>query len=276
MQSSTEGKSINCRACFSTRRFATLTSKILQGRTEFTPRANPETTSIRSILKTGDYTPSIGAEPLYEGPDVRNPMFDIPEGHVDVLAILNNGRTFPQDDEKSRRLKISNKIVPGKGYQLDHPVGYCDGSYNAICGRSQDSACLLYAHHDARGGLRFHEYSGWIVMNVPKVKEGLIMIKMETWHFADEVPVADGWKTVNNERHLRIHTTQETAVSHSRELKREQIPFCDDFHFDFCHRRKYHFMEFRTIHGSKERHSARCGSIYPAGRCSLHRRRRGK
>jgi hypothetical protein len=206
----------------------------LRGRTEFTPRANPETTGIRSILKTGDYVPSIGAEPLYEGPDVRNPMFDIPEGHVDVLAILNNGRNFPQDDQRSRKLEISDKIVPGKGYQLDHPVGYCDGSYNAICGRSPDSDCLLYGHHDGRGGLRFHEYSGWIVMNVPKVKEGLVMIKMETWHFADEVPVAKGWKTVNNERHLRMHTTEETAISHSRELKREPLPFCDEFHFDFA------------------------------------------
>jgi hypothetical protein len=203
----------------------------LRGRTEFTPRANPETTSIRSILKTGDYVPSLGTEPLYEGPDVRNPIFDIPEGQVDVLAILNNGRSFPKDDQRSRNLKVSNEVIPGKGYQLEHPVGYCDGSYNAICGRSEDSDCLLYAHHDGRGGLRFHEYSGWIVMSVPKVKEGLIMIKMETWHFADEVPVAEGWKTVNNERNLG---TTATAIDKPRGLKREQIPFCDDFHFDFA------------------------------------------
>jgi hypothetical protein len=67
-------------------------------------------------------------------------------------------------------------------------------------------------------------------MSVPKVKEGLIMIKMETWHFADEVPVA-GWETVNNERNLG---TTATAIDKPRWLKREQIPFCDDFHFDFA------------------------------------------
>jgi hypothetical protein len=68
-------------------------------------------------------------------------------------------------------------------------------------------------------------------MSVPNVKEGLIMIKMETWHFADEVLVAEGWKTVNNERNLG---TTATAIDKPRGLKREQIPFCDDFHFDFA------------------------------------------
>lgn len=206
-----------------------------QGRTEFTPRADPEKTSLRTLLKTGEYEPTIGDKILYNGPDVRNPMFDIPEGHVDVLAILNNGRTFPDgsrrelaDEEQVRgeeRRRLDSEIIPGKGYQLKHPAGYCDGTYNAVCGRTAQNPCLLNGHHDARGGLMFHEYSGWIVMNIPKVKEGIIMIKMETWHFADEVPVAEGWKTVNNERNLR---------SEQRNLKRQQIPYCDDFHFDFA------------------------------------------
>jgi len=185
----------------------------------------------------GDYVPSLESEILYNGPDVRNPMFDIPHGHVDVLAILNNGRTFPDGPSSSRQLAVApvterrlanDDIVPGKGYQVNHPVGYCDGSYNAICGRSAENVCLLNGHHDARGGLKFHEYSGWIVMQVPKVRKGIILIKMETWHFADEVPVAEGWTTVNNERHLR------TSVDEHRSLKREQIPFCDDFFFDFA------------------------------------------
>lgn len=204
----------------------------MQARTEFTPRANPESTSLRSILKTGDYVPSVEGELLYSGPDVRNPMFDVPQGQVDVLAILNNGRKFDDgpttrrqlvaEEAPTERSLVSDKIVPGKGYQLDHPVGYCDGTYNAVCKRTADNECLLYGHHDGRGGLRFHEFSGWIVMDVPNVKEGIIMIKMETWHFADEVTIAEGWTTVNNE------------VDQHRRLKRQQIPFCDDFHFDFA------------------------------------------
>jgi hypothetical protein len=191
-------------------------------------------TSIRSILKTDGYAPTVPGEMLYEGPDVRNPMFDIPNGQLDVLAVLNNGRKFPNENGRrhvavgvdgtpSDRQLASDTIVPGKGYVLAHPLGYCDGSYNAICGRSTDSDCLLYGHHDGRGGIRFNEYSGWIVMNVPKVQHGIIMIKMETWHFPEEVEITEGWTTVNNERHVR----------HGRHLKREPLEFCDDFHFDF-------------------------------------------
>jgi hypothetical protein len=83
---------------------------------------------------------------------------------------------------------------------------------------------------DGRGGLKFHEYSGWIVMELPKVRHGIIMIKMETWHFADEVSIAEGWTTVNNERNLR----SEGSLSEHRDLKRQQIPFCDNFRFDFA------------------------------------------
>jgi hypothetical protein len=188
---------------------------------------------------------------LYEGPDVRNPMFDIPNGQVDVLAILNNGRTFP-DDKRSRQLSVkspferraSDVIVPGNGYELvNHPVGYCDGSYNAICSRSAAADCLLYAHHDGRGGLFFHEYSGWIVMEIPKVRHGIIVIKMETWHFADEMTIAKDWTTVNNERNLRNRDNDDVGDGpdygdedewENRNLKRAQIPYCDDFRFDFA------------------------------------------
>jgi hypothetical protein len=234
-----------------------------QGRTEFTPRANPEKTSIRSILKTGDYAPTVRGDVLYEGPDVRNPMFDVPDGQVDVLAILNNGRKFP-DNERARQLfsRAADKIVPGKGYELNgHPVGYCDGSYNAICGRSADNSCLLYAHHDSRGGLFFHEYSGWIVMEVPKVKHGIIVIKLETWHWPDEVSVAKDWRTVNNERNLQTMPAMEpdyddVGEGEDRNLKRRPNPYCDDFHFDFAVDGKittYNVTEFREANNAIQR-----------------------
>ena len=239
-----------------------------QGRTEFTPRANPEESSIRSILKTGDYVPTVQGDVLYEGPDVRYPMFDVPEGQVDVLAILNNGRKFPDDEERSRQLfsfsRTADKVVPGKGYELDgHPVGYCDGSYNAICARSADSSCLLYAHHDSRGGLFFHEYSGWIVMEVPKVKHGIIVIKLETWHFPEEVRIAKDWTTVNNERNLQTMPaiTEEPEYDDvgewgNRDLKRQPNPYCDDFHFDFAVDGKvttYNITEFQQANTAIQR-----------------------
>lgn len=175
---------------------------------------------------------------LYDGPDVRNPMFDIPNDQVDVLAILNNGRKLPEENQSSRLLSNegmtperqgSSDIVPGKGFELrEHPPGYCDGSYNAICGRAPDSECLLYGHHDGRSGLFFHEYSGWIVMELTKVKHGIIMIKVETWHWPDEVEVAEGWNTVNNERNLGASQSLD-----ERYLKRQPPEFCHDFHFEF-------------------------------------------
>lgn len=208
---------------------------------------------------------------LYEGPDVRNPLFDIPDGHVDVLAILNNGRKF-SDDERSRQLSVESPVerrateefVPGKGYELrGHPVGYCDGSYNAVCGRSADNSCLLNAHHDSRGGLTFHEYSGWIVIEVPKVKHGIIVIKLETWHFPEEVSVAKDWTTVNNERDLlsKPATIEEPDYDDvgewkNRNLKRQPNPYCDDFHFDFAVDGKittYNATEFQQANNEIQR-----------------------
>lgn len=49
-------------------------------------------------------------EVLYDGPDVRNPSFDIPEGQVDVLAFLNNGRQFPENP-RSRRLSVERRAA---------------------------------------------------------------------------------------------------------------------------------------------------------------------
>ena len=181
--------------------------------------------------------PTVQGEILYGGSDVRNPMFDIPNDQVDVLAILNNGRKFYEYNQSPRRLHVedtpterrlaSDEILPGKGFELNgHPPGHCDGSYNAICGRAVDSDCLLYGHHDGRSGLMFNEYSGWIVMELPKVKHGIILIKLETWHWPEEVAVTQGWKTVNNERKLRAEL--------QRNLKRQPPEYCDDFHFDFA------------------------------------------
>ena len=231
---------------------------VLQGRTEFTPRADPEKTSIRSILKTGEYVPPVpGLEAfLYDGPDVRNPAFDIPEGDVDVLAILNNGRKFPEDVASRRlstELRIADEIVPGKGYMFSTNAGYCDGSYNTICHRNPTEGCLLYGHHDGRGHLKFNELSGWVVLQVPKVKHGLIAVKIETWHFADEISITKSWTTVNNERHLRHgqavidepeanYMADDTEMNYvegldestdARRLKRKQIPYSNDFHFEF-------------------------------------------
>ena len=44
---------------------------------------------------------------------------------------------------------LQEEVVPGKGWEVwGEPQGYCDGTYNAICGIDTDNECVLYGHHD--------------------------------------------------------------------------------------------------------------------------------
>ena len=102
---------------------------------EYSPRANPEKTSITSIIKPGinGFVPHIKTGLLYTGPDVFNPVTAIPEGEIDVLAIVSNGRTYVDDGER-RRLD-SDEIITGLGIEVGNlaPGGYCDGARSVTC-----------------------------------------------------------------------------------------------------------------------------------------------
>ena len=138
-----------------------------QGATQYTPRANPEKTSITSILKptVDGFVPANERIEAFEGPDPPNPCMQIPEGEVDVYGIVAGRRRMSEDDEfqirsteirhrleahqVSRALQAQNTslesdISPGKGWEVfDEPSGYCDGTYNTICGRDTDYMCVL-------------------------------------------------------------------------------------------------------------------------------------
>lgn len=217
----------------------------LKAATEFTPRANPDENSLRSIIKpTADgHVPEVRETMLYDGPDVPNPSLELPEDAIDVEAIVSNrrrklaGRDSSEifssdygmfgktaDDLRPRRIEAAassdvselagtavrgavrgaaapaprtrnsppdvarrmaeeddGPIVPGRGWEIvDVPPGNCDGTYDAICGRVGTSDCLLDGRMDAEGGLVGDERSGWLVMNVAAVTEGLLMIRLET------------------------------------------------------------------------------------------------
>ena len=178
----------------------------LQARTEFTPRANPDSTSIVSILKpTPDgFVPSLSEQMLYEGADVPNPSLMIPNDETDVHAIVINRRrelfgwiedveekTFEEtnDFDKShgeiyetsylRRRMADDTIVPGRGWELETLPGTCDGTTTGICGRESSSDCLLYGHMNKQGGLIGDESSGWLVMNLSNTTEAIIMLKFD-------------------------------------------------------------------------------------------------
>lgn len=239
----------------------------MHGRTEFTPRANPESTSIQSLIvkpdgENGHNVPHVSHGMLYTGPDVYNPYTAIPEGDIDVLSIVSLGRdiTTTATNNNNRRQRRLDIITPGLGWAMggDAPPGYCDGTYNAECGRRGN--CLLTGHHDHRGGLVFESYSGWLVMTLPAVKEGIIMTKIESWHAASESAVTKGWKSINNKgeererRQLRggqsnnnNNNNSTVVVPYSisyhdvmleeeerRSLKAAPPAFCDNFQYEFA------------------------------------------
>jgi len=263
-------------------------STALKARTEFTPRADPEKTSITSIIKpTSDgYIPQNEEELLYEGPDVPNPALEPPKGEIDVHAIVINrrrlensrlakdisnadmihfhegymnaienttlghpqnpmlrGREVPPNESPSFEgtvvsRKLEESVVPGKGWEVQGvPPGYCDGTYSAICGRQKSSDCLLYGHMDARGGILGNGLSGWLVMDIKDVKEGIIIIKLETWHKPEESTKTVGWSEVNNgERYLEDYAVAKGAEeysynNHAEQRRRLELP--DTFFFDF-------------------------------------------
>jgi hypothetical protein len=49
-----------------------------------------------------------------------------------------------------------------------------------------------------RGAIIGNEFSGWLVMTLKDLKEGIIVIKIHTWHYDSENTVTRGWTSVDN------------------------------------------------------------------------------
>lgn len=198
----------------------------LNGRTQYTPRANYEATSLTTLVKPAPSgrVPKNELKPLYDGPDVHNPAYDIPEGQVDVLSIvlgrrrrrlLEGEKNEPKEESMTQPIihhrHLSDEIIPGEGWDIAmEPQGYCDGTYDAVCAHDTKQECFLMGHHDGRGAIVGSQYAGWLVMTVPQVKEGLIVVKLHTWHTADENPTTRGWKSINNEGRRSLMRSYDT------------------------------------------------------------------
>ena len=163
---------------------------VMRGRSEFTPRPMPESTSISSIIKPaeGGYVPKVEDKLLYDGPDDPPPALDIPDDAIDVRFIVSAGI------RRRRRRLDEDAIVPGLGWQVHGELpGVCDGTATGICGRLESSTCLLDGHMDSKGGVLGNEYSGWLVFTVKDVKEGIIMLALETSHDPSENDRTKDW-----------------------------------------------------------------------------------
>eukprot|EP00581_Thalassiosira_minuscula_P017519 CAMPEP_0183713210 /NCGR_PEP_ID=MMETSP0737-20130205/8121_1 /TAXON_ID=385413 /ORGANISM="Thalassiosira miniscula, Strain CCMP1093" /LENGTH=931 /DNA_ID=CAMNT_0025941961 /DNA_START=65 /DNA_END=2857 /DNA_ORIENTATION=+ len=177
----------------------------LQGRTEYTPRANPTETSLRTILDPTQ-VPKVTPQLLYQGDDVENPLREVPRGEVDALEIMDlqgkrrrrqrllrtrnvprivmpqNGSIYDNAKALYRRRIEEVKVEPGKGWQLLHSYGDgCDGSLSSssTCGRLSTSSCLMEGHQGSRGGIWGNEATGWLVFRGIKTENGFIALNLE-------------------------------------------------------------------------------------------------
>ena len=92
-------------------------------------------------------------------------------------------------------------------------------------------------------GLFFDGYSGWMIFNLPKVEQGIIMIKLHTWTFFPPPPT-EGWCSENNESpcssralaadSASVNTTDAQQQEQQRMLKPKVPEFCKDFKFEFA------------------------------------------
>lgn len=222
----------------------------MRGVGEWTPRNDPENTSIRSIAKPAPDGQAVGILPMdeemYPGRDPHMPHQRVPKGEVDVAMIarslppLNEGggkrllsspstqhqrrqmRRLTEQAHHGRKLN-STKIVPGLGWYSDgHPIGFCDGTSNAVCKRPKSEHCVMSGHNDARGDLMGDALSGWLVLQLKDIKEGLLMGRTETWHQYNIVKKTEGWTAVNNGR----------VDERRRKLKKAPPPLPEDFRWE--------------------------------------------
>lgn len=197
---------------------------LFQARTEFTPRAYASFTNIRTLMPP-EMLENINAaqKSEYSPPDVFNWRLYPPDGEIDVVNVLESGPEFKAvmapsylDFYDSTTAVTPSSIPPGKGVQLSTQANddECDGLIDSFCNRGSNNNCLLNGHHDARGGIRFDSFSGWVKLNIPRLKFGYVVLKIETWHRSGTVEKTANWTSINNERRLE--------------------PFCDDLRFEYA------------------------------------------
>ena len=50
-----------------------------------------------------------------------------------------------------------------------------------------------------------NEFSGWLVLNIPEIKSGLILVKIDAFYSRDANTITTNWTSVNNERRKSRH-----------------------------------------------------------------------
>jgi hypothetical protein len=131
-----------------------------------------------------------------------------PSNVVKKKQLMSDGRekaagdTMLRRQEETTKSEDVDKIVPGRGWEMHgwSPVkGFCDGSAQSECKRAKDSDCLLAGHNDNHIDVWGNSLSGWLVFTVPKVREGIILIRIEWWcGVKGQHKLTENWDEVND------------------------------------------------------------------------------
>ncbi|KAI2497564.1 hypothetical protein MHU86_16918 [Fragilaria crotonensis] len=238
---------------------ATVCHVEMHGYAEWTPRITPYATSLKAILPGFMSISNFSAETeLYSTIDLMPQQWAIPDDVVDphLIAIStthpldapadgdsdNGGREVSsgthdrfegsQGDGGSRvrrfqrRLQddVKSTLPPGKGWTMrGAPVGLCDGSTQSTCGRDRRSKCLMAGHNDYQGGILGDGLSGWLLLKVPHVKEGIILARIDTQVAPNSDSVTEGWAGENG-----------VAEGEDVEPEGRKLELPEDFWFDYA------------------------------------------
>jgi len=102
---------------------------------------------------------------------------------IQYVGAVERVNEVPNKLHETRKLD-EESIVPGRGWYTHgwkEVDSMCDGSPMAECEREANSKCLMYGANDNHKEVAGNSLSGWLVFTVPKVKEGVILVRMEWW-----------------------------------------------------------------------------------------------
>ena len=151
---------------------------------------------------------------------MHQPIF---KSHIDGFSM------DPPANSTQQRLLQNNRtsILPGEGWSVvGHPSGFCDGTSNSVCYRHKTFDCLMSGHNDGRGVLKGDALSGWLVLQLKGVTEGIFMARIEPWHDYYSNKRTEGWTEVNN------GITNGSGGGNRRQLKKTPPPLPPEFRFE--------------------------------------------
>jgi hypothetical protein len=120
-----------------------------------------------------------------------------------ILSPSQSNSFLEKNTALHRQLNSSSfngDIIPGRGWEISGWIlsdEFCDGSSMSACGRFPGSTCLASGHNDKHVALAGNSLSGWLVFVIPKVREGVVLARMEWWCGVSPAITAN-WTEVND------------------------------------------------------------------------------